>query len=192
MLGSILAGTVIANRAVVLAPSALRSKLIALPTPGLGERVNSEPKELPTVVDNVQKLATGVDPPLAEAEFGVVLMLAGLLATTYYAGFRQGRTAGYRTAAGIIRSGGFVASFDALQRLESGDSIHAISRREDFCYSTAADLLEYPTVQQNVVSDWFRKDLSRYRRAHAQPLSEQTPTEQRLDRLLIQAAATKD
>ncbi len=114
----------------------------------------------------------------------VALALLTALGTAYFIGFYRGESAGYRSASGIIRSSGFVAAFDSLKRLRNADQTNAIHRLESYCYSTAADLLASPGPQQNVVGTFFRDDLIAYRKAHARPFAEQTPTEKRLDSLL--------
>jgi hypothetical protein len=114
----------------------------------------------------------------------LLLGIGVLITAACFIGFKLGWSTGYRAASGIVRSGGFVASLHTLQEFRRGNITNAVRRLEDYCYSTAADLLEYPTPQREIVAKWFKEDLIRYRVVHPRPLEEQSATEQRLDRLL--------
>jgi len=114
----------------------------------------------------------------------LVVILAGLLPVVYLVALKQGRSAGYKQAAGILREAGFVTSFDVLKKLRAGEYTNAVERLELFCYSTAADLWEQPGAESNLVVLLYQRDLAHYRSTYARASGEKYPTEERLDRLL--------
>ena len=116
----------------------------------------------------------------------LALLLISILAMTYYVGFKRGEASTANRTAGVIRSGGFVASFDSLQSLRGGDFTNGVRRLEDYCYSSAADLLGSTSPSRTIVSQLFRDDLIEYRKKYARPPGTRTPTETRLDTLLAE------
>ena len=104
----------------------------------------------------------------------------------YLIGLKQGRTQGYGLGSSRVRGYAFTATFDSLTKLRSGEQTKAIERLESFCYSSAADLLEYPgDAQSKDIAKWFSQDLIKYRAEYGNLTNSRYPSEERLDRLLL-------
>jgi hypothetical protein len=72
--------------------------------------------------------------------------------------------------------------------LRGGDYTNGIGRLESFCYSSAVALMKQPNLRSNVVGEWFRADLVKYRNTFSNSPGERYPTEDELDSLLRKAS----
>jgi hypothetical protein len=114
----------------------------------------------------------------------MVLSLALGYASGWYKGHNKGYDKGHLAGATLIKSSTFVASFSALNMLRDGNLSDAIQRLEPHCFSAAADILETPGLERDLLLKLYVADLKRYRKAFPIPPVQSYPTEKLLERLL--------
>ena len=118
----------------------------------------------------------------------LVGLVAVSLALGYATGWRKGHDKGYDkghlAGATLIKSSTFVTSFSVLNMLRDGNLPDAVQKLEPHCFSAAADILETPGLERDLLLKLYVADLKRYRKAFPIPPVQSYPTEKRLERLL--------
>jgi hypothetical protein len=99
-------------------------------------------------------------------------------------GFFQGRRLGYHEGSAAVRDAAFVNTFAALRELESKKVEKATDRLQAFCYSTACDLINYPTRRTANTMLWYSNDLSQYLTRNRHSPEQSYVTERKLGELL--------
>ena len=101
-----------------------------------------------------------------------------------YFSYRQGELNGTKKSNETSSICAFLASFDTLQKMRSGDVSGAIKRLEPYCYTSAGNLFEIQGEKTKLILSHFNSDIAAYLNAYADPLQDQYYSEKQLIFLL--------